>query len=89
MKWGKKESGQCSFFKLHHIQIIPVPRKSQKAMCELKVRKKPLERTQNSLKTNLDQTKCHLHKECPGRGARQPEAHALIRDEEYFSCGTY
>lgn len=84
-----EESGQSSFFKLHHIQIIPVPRKSQKAMCELKVWEKPLELTQNSLKTNHDQTKCHLQKECPGGGARQPEAHALIRDEEYFSRGTY
>lgn len=58
-------------------------------MCELKVWKKPLEQTQNSLKTNLDQTKYYLQKECPGGGARQPEAHALIRDREYFSCGTY
>ena len=85
----REERDQSSFFKHHHIQIIPAPRKSQEAMCELKVWEKLLELTQNSLKTNLDQTRCHLQKESPGGGARQPEARTLIRDEEYLSQGAY
>lgn len=56
-------------------------------MCELKVREKLLELIQNSLKTNLDQTTCHFLKD--RQRCQEPEAHALIRDEEYFSQGTY
>lgn len=57
------EGRKSSFFKLHHIQITPVPRKGQEAMCELKVWEKLLELIQNSRKTNLDQTTRHFQKD--------------------------
>lgn len=75
------EGTKSSFFKLHHIQITPVPRKGQEAMCELKVWEKLLELIQNSRKTNLDQTTCHFQKD--RQRCQEPGAHTLIRDEEY------
>lgn len=69
-------SSQSSFFKLHHIQIIPVPRKSQEAICELKVWEKPPEQHKTPCRLTLIRPGATSRKSAQAElsGSQRPES---------------